>query len=42
MMKISLWLSSSVSEIQYVKKESHKSHGPYIENPYEDKDEENE
>lgn len=41
-MKLSLWLSSSVSEVNYVREDSKREHGPYLENPYGDADEENE
>jgi hypothetical protein len=41
-MKLSLWLSSSVSEVNYVREDSKREHGPYLENPYEDVDQENE
>jgi hypothetical protein len=41
-MKLSLWFSSSVSEVNYVRKDAKKSHGPYVENPYGDVDEESE
>ncbi len=41
-MKLSLWLSSSVSEVNYVREDSKREHGPYVENPYGDIDEENE
>jgi len=41
-MKLSLWLSSSVSEIKYVKEDAKRPHGPYLENVYADVDEENE
>ena len=41
-MKVSLWLSSSVSEVNYVKKDAKREHGPYVENAYGDVDEENE
>jgi len=41
-MKLSLWLSSSVTEVNYVRAESQKPHGPYVENPYGDVDEEEE
>ena len=41
-MKLSLWLSSSVTEVNYVRAESRKPHGPYVENPYGDVDEEEE
>lgn len=41
-MKLSLWLSSSVSEVNYVREDSKREHGPYVENPYGDVDNENE
>jgi hypothetical protein len=41
-MKVSLWLSTSVSEVKYVKDDAKRPHGPYVENPYGDIDEENE
>lgn len=41
-MKVSLWLSTSVSEVKYVKADAKRPHGPYVENPYGDTDEENE
>ncbi len=41
-MKVSVWLSSSLTEIDYVRKDSKRPHGPYLENPYEDLDEEDE
>ena len=41
-MKLSLWLSSSVSEVNYVREDAKREHGPYVENPYGDIDEENE
>lgn len=41
-MKLSLWLSSSVSEVNYVREDAKREHGPYVENPYGDVDEENE
>ena len=41
-MKISLWLSSSVSEVNYVREESKRPHGPYVANAYEDADKEEE
>ena len=41
-MKVSLWLSSSVSEVNYVREESKRPHGPYVENAYADLDEEEE
>jgi hypothetical protein len=41
-MKVSLWLSTSVSEIKYVNDDAKRPHGPYLENVYADIDEENE
>lgn len=41
-MKVSLWFSSSVSEVNYVREDAKRPHGPYVENAYEDVDEENE
>ncbi len=41
-MKVSVWLSSSVSEVNYVRKDAKREHGPYLENPYGDIDEEEE
>jgi len=41
-MKLSLWLSSSVTEVNYVREDAKRQHGPYVENPYEDTDTENE
>ena len=41
-MKVSLWLSSSVSEVNYVREDAKRPHGPYLENAYEDVDEEDE
>jgi hypothetical protein len=40
--KISLWMSSSASEVKYVKEDAKRPHGPYLENAYADIDEENE
>ncbi len=39
-MKVSVWLSSSVSEVNYVREDSKREHGPYVENAYGDVDEE--
>lgn len=39
-MKLSLLLSSSVDEINHIKEEAKKPHGPYIPNPYEDEEDE--
>ena len=41
-MKVSLWLSSSVSEVNYVREDSKREHGPYVEDAYGDVDAENE
>jgi hypothetical protein len=41
-MKVSVWLSSSVSEVNYVREDSKREHGPYVEDPYGDLDEEDE
>lgn len=41
-MKLSLLFSSSVSEVKYVKEDAKREHGPYLENPYGDVDEEDE
>ena len=41
-MKVSLWLSSSVSEVNYVREESKRPHGPYLADAYADIDEKEE
>lgn len=41
-MKLSLLLSSSVKEVNYVKEDGKRPHGPYLENAYGDVDEEEE
>jgi hypothetical protein len=41
-MKLSLWMSSSVAEVKYVKEEEKKPHGPFLTNVYDDFDPENE
>ena len=41
-MKLSLWISAVNDEQNYVRSESKKPHGPYVENPYGDVDEEEE
>ena len=41
-MKLSVWVSAVNAEQDYVRKESKKPHGPYVENPYEDVDEKEE
>ena len=41
-MKVSLWLSSSASELNYVREDSKRPHGPFLTNVYDDFDPENE
>ena len=41
-MKVSVWLSSSVSEVNYVREDAKREHGPYVEIPHGDVDGENE
>ena len=41
-MKLSLWIAAVNNEQRYVKSESRKPHGPYVANPYEDVDKEEE
>jgi len=41
-MKLSLWLSSSVTEVNYVREDAKRQHGPYLDNPYADIDQEDE
>ena len=41
-MKLAVWLSGIYSEEKYVESESRKPHGPYLANPYEDVDAEDE
>ena len=41
-MKLSLWIAAVNDEQNYVRAESKKPHGPYVENPYADVDEEEE
>jgi hypothetical protein len=41
-MKLSLWLTSSVSEANYVREDAKREHGPYLEDPYGDVDEKEE
>ena len=41
-MKLAVFLSEIYSEEKYVESESKKPHGPYVANPYEDVDEEEE
>jgi hypothetical protein len=41
-MKLALWLSSSIGEVNYVREESKRPHGPYVANAYADVDKEEE
>ena len=41
-MKLAVFLSGIYSEEKYVESEPRKPHGPYVANPYEDVDEEEE
>ena len=41
-MKIAVWLSAVNAESDYVRKEPLRQRGPYVENAYEDVDEEEE
>ena len=41
-MKVSLWLSTSVSEVNYVRGDAKREHGPYLEDPYGDVNEKEE
>ena len=41
-MKLSVWIAAVSSETEYVRDESLKPHGPYVENAYADLDEEEE
>jgi len=41
-MKFSVWIASIESERKYVRSDSKLPHGPYLENPYEDVDEDDE
>jgi hypothetical protein len=40
--KLAVWVSAVNTENSYVEGESKKSHGPYVANPYEDVDKEEE
>jgi hypothetical protein len=40
--KLSLWLTESLSEINYVREDSKREHGPYLEDSYGDIDEKEE
>jgi len=41
-MKLSLWISAVNEEQTYVREDSKRLHGPYVEDPYGDVDEEEE
>ena len=41
-MKLAVWLSAVNSESDYVRKEPLRKRGPYVANPYEDVDDEEE
>lgn len=41
-MKVAVWLTSIQSEVTYVREDSKREHGPYVEDPYGDIDEEDE
>ena len=41
-MKVAVWLSAVNAETDYVRKEPLRKRGPYVANPYEDVDEEEE
>jgi len=41
-MKLAVWIEAINAEQEYVREESRKPHGPYVANPYEDLDEEDE
>lgn len=41
-MKLSIWISAITEEQKYVREESKRLHGPYLENAYADLDEEKE
>ncbi|AOV60246.1 hypothetical protein N161109_100 [Synechococcus phage S-CAM9] len=41
-MKLSVWIAAVNSESDYVRKEPLRQRGPYLENPYEDVDAEEE
>ena len=42
MMKLAVWIASIDAERNYVREDAKRPHGPYMENPYEDVDEEEE
>jgi len=41
-MKLSVWIASIEAERTYVRDDAKRPHGPYVENPYGDVDEEDE
>ena len=41
-MKLSLWIAAVNEEQNYVREDSKRPHGPYVEDPYGDLDEESE
>jgi len=41
-MKLSIWIAAITEEQKYVREESKRPHGPYLENAYDDLDEEEE
>ena len=41
-MKITLWLTETTKEVDYVSHESERIRGPYVENPYGDIDQDEE
>ena len=41
-MKVAVWMSAVNSEADYVRREPSRKRGPYVANPYEDVDEEEE
>lgn len=41
-MKLSLWIAAVNEEQTYVKEDAKRPHGPYLENPYGDVDDEEE
>jgi hypothetical protein len=41
-MKLSVWISAVNAEQEYVREDAKRPHGPYLENPYADVDEEDE
>jgi hypothetical protein len=41
-MKLAVWVSAVNAEQEYVREDAKRPHGPYVENAYEDVDEEDE